>query len=116
MDGESSDRMTQEHDPMTLFDHLPRTIQQRFEDWLAAHPGVMEEFVRIARTLKSRDGHDRYSSDGILHILRWEGLVQRADGEKFRCNNVFSSRLARLAMQQHPDLAGFFETRSLKSE
>ncbi len=95
-----------------LFERTAATIQERFESWLIAHPLVLDEFVRIARTLKER-GHDRYSADGVLHILRWEGRVKRLDGEAFRCNNVFSSRLA---MVRFPDLNGFFETRILKAE
>lgn len=93
----------------------PATIDLRFQVWLEAHPEALDEFVAIARRMKSK-GVTRYSSDGILHIIRWNALVDGRDHQGYRCNNDFSSRLARLAMQRFEDLRGFFELRKLKGE
>lgn len=99
-----------------LFDAHPsdRTITERFEAWLAARPEMLPAFVRVARQLRQA-GHDRYSADGIFHILRWERIAEGKDADGWTVNNVFSSRMARLVMERHKDLEGFFETRRLKS-
>ena len=93
----------------------PTTIAERFAAWLERTPEAFDEFVRIARQLKAR-GFERYSADGVFHILRWERLVSGVDAEGWKMNNVFASRMSRKVMDDCPDLAGFFETRQLKAE
>lgn len=72
-------------------------------------PDVRTLFVDYARKVKA-SGYARYSSDAILHRIRWHFHVERGQRE-FRCNNNWTSGLARWAMAAHPDLRGFFETR-----
>lgn len=100
-----------------LFDlALGNDTDERFSRWLAQNPGVFETFCRIALQYKRRTGKARWSADACLHQLRWEyEVVQRKDGE-FKCNNNFSSRLARKAMTEVPELQDFFELRVLNHE
>lgn len=97
----------------TLFDETA-TIQDRFERWLQDHPEAFPAFVRIALRLKA-SGYTRYSADGVMHALRWNRLIEGRTGE-FLVNDHFSSRIARKAMAEVPELAGFFQTRKLKAE
>lgn len=54
---------------------------------------------------------NRYSSDAILHRIRWHYHVERGD-RTFKANNNWTAQLARWFMKRHPEMDGFFETRS----
>lgn len=99
----------------TLFDERERTIRERYERWRGEHPDVYQEFVRIALDLRRR-GFERYSADGIGHVLRWFVATSGKDDEGWKINNCFISRMAREAMDNHQELRTFFEVRRLKSE
>lgn len=70
---------------------------------------VCDAFERIALEVKAM-GYRRYSSDAILHRLRWHFRIERGDRE-FKCNDHFTAPLARWFLSRHPEMKGFFETR-----
>lgn len=106
-----------------LLEELPQTvapdispaasIQERFDAFHKANPHVYTALRRLALAARSR-GIQRYGIKGIFEQLRWQYAIQTA-GDEYRLNNVFSSRYARLLMQNEPALAGFFETRRLQA-
>jgi hypothetical protein len=55
-------------------------------------------------------GFNRYSSDAILHRIRWHKHIERGQRE-FKCNDHWTAVLARWFMDKHPECEGFFETR-----
>lgn len=89
------------------------TIQERFEAFHAANPHVYSSLRRLALAARSR-GVRRYGIKGLFEQLRWQYAIQTA-GDDFRLNNIYSSRYARLLMDNEPGLAGFFETRRLQA-
>lgn len=66
-------------------------------------------FERLALQV-SRNGYERYSSDAILHRIRWELQIEKGDRE-FKANNNWTAPLARWFLANHPDMPKFFETR-----
>ena len=74
---------------------------------------VCSLFERLALRLLER-GWSRYSSDAILHRIRWYFRVEKGMRE-FKCNNNWTASLARWAMGNHPELDGFFETRKARA-
>ena len=60
-------------------------------------------------------GHSRYSSDAILHRIRWHMHIERGDRE-FKCNDHWTSQLSRWFLAKHPELPKFFETRECRKE
>jgi hypothetical protein len=74
---------------------------------------VCNKFLSLALTAK-RSGLRRYSSDAILHRIRWFEHVERGNRE-FKCNDHWTAPLSRWAMQTEPSLEGFFETRIRRS-
>jgi len=46
-------------------------------------------------------------------VLRWERAMKTTDQTEWKLNNNYTSRYARLIMEQEPDLEGFFVTRGL---
>lgn len=88
------------------------SLDARFAAFHAENPRVYALLVRFAREVKSRG---RVCGIRLLwERMRWELMVTTV-GDDFRLNNVFTSRYARLIMREEPDLAGFFETRELRS-
>lgn len=71
---------------------------------------VCDKFVELAREAK-RSGLRRFSADAILHRIRWHFVIEQRRGN-WKCNNNWTATLARWAMQECPDLKGFFETRA----
>lgn len=70
---------------------------------------VARKFLALALEVRAR-GFTRYSSDAILHRIRWHAHVERGDCD-FKCNDHWTAPLARWAMAADERLAGFFELR-----
>jgi hypothetical protein len=60
-------------------------------------------------------GFQRYSSDAILHRIRWHYQIDRGRRE-FKCNDHWTATLSRWFLTRHPEYRGFFELRVLRSE
>lgn len=92
-----------------------KTIEQRFWDFHDANPHVYGELVKLARRARSR-GHHRMGIEMLFAIVRWRRMMRTADPSSgFKLNDHYTSRYARLIMEQEPDLDGFFETRRLRA-
>ena len=93
------------------------SIQGRFELFLQTEEGlaIYREFVRIAKELRAA-GREHYGAKAILEVIRYHWALQGPASDPFAINNIWGSRMARRAMEHEAELAGFFETRELKSE
>lgn len=72
-------------------------------------PDVKILFERLALQIHAR-GWKNYSSDAILHRIRWEMQIERGERE-FKCNDHWTAPLARWFLNRHPEMPGFFELR-----
>jgi hypothetical protein len=97
-----------------LEDDMPRSIQRRFEAFHDAHPQVYAGLVILARQ-GDRAGRTKIGMKMLFEVLRWEWVIAGLpdDAEEWKLNNNYTSRYARLIMEQEPDLVGIFETREL---
>lgn len=92
---------------------LADPLDLEFGEHHRAHPEIYDALAQLAREWKAA-GHTRCSIGLLWERLRWEyGIRGAAEGPAF--NNNHRSRYARLLMWNEPDLAGFFETRVLRS-
>lgn len=89
------------------------TLDDRFAAWLAANPQVLSAFIALARQAQ-RAGLRKFGAKAVVERLRWEYAIQTG-GSEFKFDNRFTSRLARVAVDRAPDLAGLFEFRDLRS-
>jgi hypothetical protein len=90
-------------------------IQEKFEVWLKRRRHIYDELVRLAREAKG-EGKGRYSVEALYVIYRWHNPERKEEGEEFKVNDKFTSRIARKIMAENPDLAGFFTLRPLRVE
>ncbi len=88
-------------------------IQTQFLKFHTNNPGIYTDLVELARKAK-KSGRSTYGIEVFFSLLRWEYEIANT-GESFKLNNSFTSRYARLIMEQEPDLKGFFTTRNLVS-
>ncbi len=70
---------------------------------------VLRLFERTSLQV-NKAGYARYSSDAILHRIRWHMQIERGQRD-FKCNNNWTAPLARWFLERHPELEGFFELR-----
>ena len=92
---------------------MRETIEERFQTFHVQNPNVYAALCRLARQAISK-GRTRVGMKMLFEVVRWEVYLSTKD-EAFKLNNVFTSRYARLIMDNEPDLAGAFELRELKS-
>jgi len=88
-------------------------LDDAFYAFHEANPHVYRMLVQMARKLKSR-GIEHYSIRKLWHVMEWEYIFKVSPNSDFRLNNNYTSRYARLIMEQEPDLDGFFEVRERK--
>jgi hypothetical protein len=81
-----------------------------FWEWIEANDHIYRAFVALARRAKAQ-GFPRWASVAIVEHLRWETALRDGYSAAVKINNNARPGLARLAMAEHPDLAGFFCTR-----
>lgn len=92
------------------------TIQVRFESFHAANPQVYEKLAAMTWDLYQK-GKRKVGMKMLWEVLRWKVETgEIVTSEKFRLNNVFTSRYARMISSSHPCLARIFEQRRLVSE
>lgn len=77
------------------------------------HPHLLQKCYELCLTAKRR-GIQRWSSDAMFHVLRWETAMETGD-LALKINNNYSALAARDLMTLHPDLKGFFSLRARKA-
>lgn len=88
-------------------------LDARFAEWLRANGHVLDQFCEMARAAK-RAGRQRIGAKRLVEIMRWDTRLT-TNGDPFKLNNSFTSRLSRAAVARHPELDGCFEQRELRS-
>lgn len=89
------------------------SIEDRFQQYRAAHPEVYPALVQYAREAKAAGV--KVGMKAIWERVRWEMRVQRRKDDDYLLNNNFTAHYAREIMRLEEDLAGFFETRKLRA-
>lgn len=89
------------------------SIDDRFYWFHALNPSVYEALKQLALDAKRR-GVKRYGMKALFEVLRYSHTL-RTLSDDFKLNNDFTSRYARMLMENEPELKGFFEKRELKS-
>lgn len=93
---------------------MKANITEQFEKFDSQHPEIYDEFVRRVDQLWNR-GIRKYSSDSLLHIIRFHTVLDGRDTEQYKINNNYSAFYARKYIKQFPHREGFFATRQQKA-
>jgi hypothetical protein len=84
-----------------------------FREFHRDNPDVYRELMQLVREALRR-GRKKMGIKMLWEVARWNRFL-RTNDEKYKLNNNYHSRYARLIMQKEPGLAGIFDTRELKS-
>jgi hypothetical protein len=90
------------------------TIQERFEAFHTQNPQVYQALRQISLQMRGR-GVQHFGMKALFELLRFDFAMQTR-GEDYKLCNSYTSRYARLLMEQEPELQGFFSTRELVTE
>ena len=96
-----------------LFDNLPpeNSPGQRFRDFCAENPEIIQEARRIA--VEKRRARQHIGMKAIFELIRWNPAFSTT-GKKYKLNNDYTSLMARYLMDTTPELKGYFELRELQ--
>lgn len=89
------------------------TYPQKFIEYHEKYPKVYQFYKEVIAQLVNR-GFKRYSSDGVLHIVRFTKHDEiKRDG--FKVNNNYTPYYARLFEEENPQYKDFFSKRKVKN-
>jgi hypothetical protein len=89
-------------------------IDEKFFKYHEKNPHVFDLFYKYTMEVKAK-GFDHYSTDAIMHRIRWHRMIETDINERFKMNDNYTSRYARLLVEKYPELDGFFRNRQLKT-
>ncbi len=100
----------------TIFPQVSKeaTIDEKCDAFIKANPKVWHFFVRLCLEVK-RAGASQWSSKAAFEVMRYMATLQSV-GEDFKLPNSYTSRFSRRAMNEIPELQGFFEVRCLREK
>jgi len=98
---------------MKIIDRNETKLDLMFWEFHRENPQVYSALRDVAIQLSDRGWH-HYGIKAIMEVVRFHKALETTD-TKFKLNNNYSSRYARLLMEQEPRLNEFFEVRELKS-
>lgn len=88
------------------------TLEEQFEAFHRANPHVYQALRKLAVGMVRR-GQRRIGIKMLFEVLRWSYAMTTADdAADFKLNNNYAPFYARLLMDNEPELAGAFETRT----
>ena len=90
------------------------TLDETFEEFHERNPHIYHRLVEYALMVK-RAGR-KIGMKALFERLRWDYMIQTRFKGDYKLNNNYTSRYARLLMEQEPELDGFFETRELRHD
>lgn len=94
-----------------LFDKT-KTIQENFLEFHSRNPAIYQYFRRFAIEMHERSR--LISANMIVNRIRWEVMVNTGSGD-FKINNNFSSRYARMFIDEFPHLKDCIEMREIRA-
>lgn len=93
---------------------MSNAIDVKFWEYHENNPIVFSAFKMFAEEVKNR-GYDHYSAKAIFERVRWHLQFETDSDDGFKINNSYTSRYARLLVNEFPEFEGFFRTRVLKT-
>lgn len=110
----TTDQLTLDLAELVVPDYSPDlTIQQRYEQWRDANEWILPTLARLLDDWSAHGGR----KVGVKAAVEWLRFfyARSIEASDFRCNNSYSSRLARDLIARYPHLEGVIETRELRA-
>ena len=95
-----------------LSDLQPNIIAM-FKAWYPSNMHIVSEFYKWSVHLRTHGKRENYSSQMIVHRIRWETALN-SEFDNFKLNQNLGSALGRVVMKIDPQLKGMFRTKSVR--
>lgn len=93
---------------------LPEPKRYEYPDWwpqwLKHNQAIYRKFVEVSLKAKRVKRFKKWSGWAAVQIVRWETPLAEKDGQ-FKIRNEAIGYLSRQAMEDYPELEGFFRVR-----
>lgn len=90
-----------------------KSIEEAFNQFHALNPYVYANLVALAMQMHAR-GRKRIGMKMLFELLRWNHMLHTQDNQsEYKLCNNYTSRYARLIMENETALDGIFATRKL---
>lgn len=109
-------RQAVDREQLPLSDLFSSRVEIDFRAWLATEDGKACLSEATSRALRLRErGFHHYGIGAICEAMRFDSSLHLGpDVDGFKLNNNHRAHLAREIVKSTPQLAGFFETRTLR--
>jgi hypothetical protein len=91
------------------------TIDERFDKFHRDNPQIYN-LLRLFSISAKNAGFHNYGMKAIFERVRWHIDIETKHSDGFKLSNDYTSRYARLLDREEPQLRGFFNMRSLRSD
>lgn len=91
----------------------PGSIQAQFETFHKDNPVVYRQLVALA--MEWLDQRQAVGMKMLWEVLRWQLSINIHAGDEFKLNNNFTSRYARMLLDDFPEWEGRIKTRELRA-
>lgn len=100
-----------------------KTIQEAFEDFHRENPHVYKKFVELSFRAINK-GKKKISFKMIMNVIRWEHYLEtneqtdlflNGQKTKFKINDAYGSRYARIFAKDYPEHSEKIELRKLRT-
>lgn len=88
-------------------------LDSRFQTFHQENPQVYRELATLAKQALER-GRSNIGIKMLIEVIRWNRYLTTT-GDEYKINNSYTSRYARLLVQDYPEMRDLFETRELRS-
>lgn len=100
-----------------------RSIQKTFEEYHDRNPDIYKVYCQLVNQMillqqnkGVPDKKIKISSKHIMGKIRWEVFIGVDKIDDYKINDIYSSRYARIYIEQYPDRAHYFNQKALRSD
>ena len=94
-------------------DDLQPQIIALFKSWYPSNMLIVNAFYKWSVYLRIHGKRENYSSQMIIHRMRWETAIS-SEFDNYKLNKNLGSALGRVVMRLDPQLKGMFRTKSVR--
>ena len=94
-------------------DDLQPQIIALFKSWYPSNMLIVNAFYKWSVYLRIHGKRENYSSQMIIHRMRWETAIS-SEFDNYKLNQNLGSALGRVVMRLDPQLKGMFRTKSVR--
>jgi hypothetical protein len=94
-------------------DDLQPVIIALFKSWYPSNMLIVNAFYKWSVYLRIHGKRENYSSQMIIHRMRWETAIS-SEFDNYKLNQNLGSALGRVVMRLDPQLKGMFRTKSVR--